>query len=204
MILDVIKKIKTTAKENFVPIVRDETLLAMLDKIKIVQPKRILEIGTAVGYSALNMLVVSSAEVTTIEKDVARAQQARENFLEAKVGERVKLINGDAIEVLERLTKERETFDFIFLDGPKGQYIKYLPLILQLLTDDGVIFADNVGLLGLVADSEKVTHKNRTMVRNMQAFLQQVKDNKELKTEIFDIDDGYAIIQKIQKNDRKA
>ncbi|MBQ8792607.1 MAG: O-methyltransferase, partial [Clostridia bacterium] len=180
------------------------TLLAMLDKIKIVQPKRILEIGTAVGYSALNMLVVSSAEVTTIEKDVARAQQARENFLEAKVGERVKLINGDAIEVLERLTKERETFDFIFLDGPKGQYIKYLPLILQLLTDDGVIFADNVGLLGLVADSEKVTHKNRTMVRNMQAFLQQVKDNKELKTEIFDIDDGYAIIQKIQKNDRKA
>lgn len=204
MILDIIKKIKTTAKGNFVPIVRDKTLLAMLDKIKIVQPKRILEIGTAVGYSALNMLVVSSAEVTTIEKDVARAQQARENFLEAKVGERVKLINGDAIEVLERLTKERETFDFIFLDGPKGQYIKYLPLILQLLTDDGVIFADNVGLLGLVADSEKVTHKNRTMVRNMQAFLQQVKDNKELKTEIFDIDDGYAIIQKIQKNDRKA
>ncbi|MBQ8793077.1 MAG: SAM-dependent methyltransferase, partial [Clostridia bacterium] len=70
MILDIIKKIKTTAKGNFVPIVRDKTLLAMLDKIKIVQPKRILEIGTAVGYSALNMLVVSSAEVTTIEKDV--------------------------------------------------------------------------------------------------------------------------------------
>ncbi|MBQ8909360.1 MAG: O-methyltransferase [Clostridia bacterium] len=203
MDLNCIQQIKLKAKENFVPIVRDETLNAMLGILKEKQPTRILEIGTAVGYSALNMLAVCNADVVTIEKNEQRFEEACNNFAEAGCTGRIKPILGDAIEVLETLVKGSERFDFVFLDGPKGQYIKYLPFILKLLTENGVIFADNVGLLGLVADSGKVNHKNRTMVRNMQQFLQQVTTDVNLETQVFDVDDGYAIIKLKQKNDRK-
>ncbi|MBE7074313.1 MAG: O-methyltransferase [Clostridiales bacterium] len=198
MINEIICSIKASAKENFVPIVRDNTLDVMLELIEKTQPKRILEIGTAVGYSALNMLARCDGDIVTIEKNEDRARQAQSNFKQALVEERVKLLEGDALDVLNGLNEEGEMFDFVFLDGPKGQYIRYLPVILKMLNDGGIIFADNVGLLGLVADSEKVNHKNRTMVRNMQAFLTAVKTDTSLNTEIFDIDDGYAIIQKIK------
>ena len=194
---DIINKIKKEAKESFVPIVRDNTLKAMLDLIKNIQPKKILEIGTAVGYSALNMLACCNAQVTTIEKDDNRAKQAEENFQQANVTERITLIHDDAITTLSQLCENEEKFDFIFLDGPKGQYVKYLPYLLNLLYVEGYIFADNVGLLGLVADSNKVSHKNRTMVRNMQSFLEKATSDLTLKTKIYNIDDGYAIIKKL-------
>ena len=104
--------------------------------------------------------------------------------------------------MLSDLVQSSQKFDLIFLDGPKGQYIKYLPFLKQLLNEGGVIFADNVGLLGLVANQEKVNHKNRTMVRNMQSFLNEIQTDSDFNSNIYDIDDGYAVIQKIQKNDR--
>jgi len=201
---NIIDNIKKDAKQNLIPIVRDNTLNAMLELIKLSKPNKILEIGTAVGYSALNMLECSKAQVTTIEKDENRAKQAQENFKKANLCDRVTLYNDDAIVVLSQLCENNEKFDFVFLDGPKGQYIKYLPYILTLLNENGYVFADNVGLLGLVADKEKVNHKNRTMVRNMQAFLQSVTTDERLFTKVYAEDDGYAIIQKITKNDRNT
>ncbi|MBP3344622.1 MAG: O-methyltransferase [Clostridia bacterium] len=200
--MTIIEEIKAAAKDSFVPIVRDDTLDALIRLICKKKPQKILEIGTAVGYSGIKMLENSNATLTTIEKNEGRANEASKNFERSGLTNRVNLICGDAAEVLSDLTKKEEKFDLIFLDGPKGQYIKYLPFLKQLLLGGGTIFADNVGLLGLVEHSEKVNHKNRTMVRNMQAFLKQITEDEDFETQIFDIDDGYAICNKKQKNDR--
>lgn len=199
----IIAEIKHNAKEKFVPIVRDKTLEALKTAVATINPQKVLEIGTAVGYSALNILSNGNCHLTTIEKDETRYAEAMANFDITNVLSRVRAINGDAINILQRFIEEDEKFDFVFLDGPKGQYIKYLPLIKKLLNDGGVIFADNVSVLGLVGHEELVTRKNRTMVRNMQTFLDTVKSDADFKMQIFDVEDGYAVIHKVQKNDRK-
>ena len=193
---EIIKQIKEDAKESLVPIVRDKTLCHIKKLIEQTKPAHILEIGTAVGYSGLEMLHSGAKKLTTIEKNEDRFISALKNFERAGVSNAVRALNGDAIDMLKLLEEEGERFEFVFLDGPKGQYIKYLPIIKKLLTGGGILFADNVGVLGLVAHSELVTHKNRTMVRNMQAFLNEVQNDGSFDTEIFDIDDGYAICRK--------
>lgn len=192
----IINKIKDNAKENFVPIVRASTLQTLVNLAKERNAERILEIGTATGYSALNLLANTTASITTIEKNEERFTEALANFEMAGVRQRVEAICGDAQKVLEELAQKGEKFDFVFLDGPKGQYIRYFPPIKKLLSSGGVLFADNVGLLGLVENSQKVTHKNRTMVRNMQSFLDAISHDEEFQTQIFDIDDGYLIAEK--------
>ena len=188
-----IEQLRQKSRENFVPIVRDKTLQKLLSLIKEKQPNRILEIGTATGYSAINMLRSCNGAIVTIEKNEQRAEEARQNIKDADFEERTTLICGDALVVLNDLSNNKEKFDFVFLDGPKGQYIRYFPLIKSMLVAGGIIFADNVGVLGLVNHSEKVTHKNRTMVRNMQAFLRALQEDIDFNTQIFDEDDGYAI-----------
>ncbi|MBO5394555.1 MAG: O-methyltransferase [Clostridia bacterium] len=190
----IIAQIKADAKANFVPIVRDQTLEALKNLVAELKPSKVLEIGTAVGYSALNMLAKCDCHITTIEKNEQRYQQAQTNFEKAGVSGQVSLLNGDAMDVLQNLDLRGEKFELVFLDGPKGQYIKYLPIIKRLLAANGTIFADNVGLHGLVGHEELVTHKNRTMVRNMQAFLDEVQRDADFDTSIFEIEDGYAII----------
>lgn len=199
----IIEEIKQKARENLVPIVRDKTLNHLNQITATIQPKKVLEIGTAVGYSGLNMLHYGAKHLTTIEKNDERYSSALQNFEMADVKTRVRAIKGDAIDVLQNLKEEDEKFDLVFLDGPKGQYIRYLPFIKELLADGACLFADNVGVLGLVEHAELVTHKNRTMVRNMQAFLKDIQNDDSLSVEIFDVDDGYAVCYYNQKNDRK-
>ena len=189
----VIEEVKVKAKENFIPIVRDKTLQELLKLVKEKQPKTILEIGTATGYSALNMLNVCDGKIIGVEKNDDRADEAQENFKKAGVKERIVVVTYDALNVLQDLVQCKEKFDFIFLDGPKGQYIRYFPLIKQILNIEGILFADNVGVLGLVDDKTKVTHKNRTMVRNMQTFLDTLQADEDFETTIYHIDDGYAV-----------
>lgn len=186
------------AQKNHVPIIRDESLGVLIENVKKIKPKRILEIGTAIGYSGIHMLKISEATLTTIEIDSSRYEIARSNFERFGLSERVKMHNIDALEYLKQAVKANETFDFVFLDGPKGQYIKYLQYIEKLLNDGGVIFADNVYFRGMVKGDKLPPHKYRTIVVNMRKYLQAV-NNAPFNTEIIDIEDGIAITRKEEK-----
>lgn len=195
-ICEIIGLVKNEAKENFVPIVREETLQVLKQTLKQCGAENILEIGTATGYSALNMLSCTKAKLTTLEKNEKRFSIAKENFVKAGVEGRVCSMLGDAQNLLEQLVEKGNKFDFVFLDGPKGQYMRYFPIIKQLLIGGGILFADNVGVLGMVGHLETVTHKNRTMVRNMQTFLDTIMADEQFETHIFNTDDGFLIAKK--------
>ena len=183
------------AVQNNVPIIRDESLGVLLDTVKKYNPKNILEIGTAIGYSGIHMLKVSSAKLTTVELDKTRFEVAKSNFTRFALADRVEMFNVDALKYLQDAVDGGKKFDFVFLDGPKGQYVKYLPYLDKLLVGGGIIFADNVYFRGMVQGDEVPPHKYRTIVVNLRKYLQKVSE-KPFKTQIIDIEDGIAITQK--------
>ena len=193
MIDEKISQIKKKAIENFVPIVRDQTIEKIIELINENHFQSILEIGTAVGYSAIKILANTISNITTIEKNHQRFCEAQENFKVLNFTDRVVQIEGDAFEVLKDLASGSFKFDFVFLDGPKGQYVKYLPIIKSLLNKNGILFADNILLGGLLENDNLVNHKNRTMVKNMKAFIETLKNDKDFDTQIFKTDDGFTI-----------
>lgn len=190
------EELKKFAEENYIPIVRDRTANALMEECKKKSPKLILEIGTAIGYSGLLMLKSCDGYLYTIEKDESRYQMALKNFNLFNMSNRVNLILGDAKDELEKLVNQNIKFDFVFLDGPKGQYIKYLPMIKKLLNDDGIVFSDNVLMHGLIEHQENVTHKNRSMVRNMIAFKDEIMNDREFESKLYNIEDGFIISKK--------
>lgn len=192
------ENLRKEALERFIPLVREETGKALQEECKKANPHKILEIGTAIGYSALLMLKVCCGDIYTLEKDEKRLKEAENNFIKYDVKHRVKTFLGDAIDTLKQFVEEGEKFDFIFLDGAKGQYIHYYPFLKQLLNIDGILFADNVKLLGLVGHQEKITHKNRTMTRNMTEFLRVINNDEDFSCQTFDIEDGYLIARKVR------
>lgn len=187
------EEIKEIAKLQHIPIIRDQTAEALVNLCKEVNPRKVLEIGTAIGYSGLLILGSCDCMLTTIEKDANRISVARENFQKYCQTERIKLIEGDAKEILSSLAKKREKYDLIFLDGAKGQYIRYYDDIKSLLGSGGVLFADNVLLQGMVKLQGEIPHKHRSMVVNMRKFLDRIKVDQDYQTEIFEIEDGYSI-----------
>ena len=190
------EEIEIYAKENFIPIIRPKSRQILMDEVKKASPSKILEIGSAIGYSGLCILFASSASLVTIEKDEGRANMARQNFGRYNVAERVQLINDDALKVLTNLAEEGSQFDFVFLDGPKGQYHKYLPLLTKLLVKGGTLFADNVSVMGLVDSTEPIAHKHRTMVVNMRKFLSDVSSSTQFESQILKVEDGILIAQR--------
>lgn len=190
------EEIEKYAKENFIPIIRPKSRQILMDEVKKASPSKILEIGSAIGYSGLCMLFASSASLVTIEKDEERAAMARQNFERYNVAERVQLINDDALKVLTNLAEEGSQFDFVFLDGPKGQYHKYLPLLTKLLVKGGTLFADNVSVMGLVDSTEPIAHKHRTMVVNMRKFLSDVSSSSQFESQILKVEDGILIAKR--------
>lgn len=190
------EEIEIYAKENFIPIIRPKSRQILMDEVKKASPSKILEIGSAIGYSGLCMLFASSASLVTIEKDEERTAMARQNFERYNVTERVQLINDDALKVLTNLAEEGSQFDFVFLDGPKGQYHKYLPLISKLLVKGGTLFADNVSVMGLVDSTEPIAHKHRTMVVNMRKFLSDVSSSTQFESQILKVEDGILIAKR--------
>ncbi len=186
-------EIREFAKENFIPIVRPNTGKLLIEKVKEINPSQILEIGTAIGYSGILMLENSRAKLTTLEKDEKMKNIALKNFEKEGFNDRVTLIFGDAIDFIE---KENQKFDFIFLDGPKGQYPKYLPHLLKMLNVGGMIFCDNVLFGGLVLSEGIVEKKHRTIVNNLRLFLKMVKDNDKIESELIDLEDGICLITK--------
>lgn len=184
-----------------VPIIRPMTQNLLLFFVELNAPKAILEIGTGVGFSALLMesALPEGGSITTIEKDPARQEEAAEHFRSFGAGpERIRLIRKDAQEALEDLSAaEKERYDLIFLDGAKGQYIRYLPILLSLLRTGGVLISDNILKGGELLDSRyAVTRRNRTIHRRMQEYLDALCSDPQLRTILLETGDGMAVTVK--------
>jgi len=185
-------EIREFAKENFVPIVRPKTKELLIEKIKEINPKNILEIGTAIGYSGILMLLNSNANLITLEKNENMAELAIQNFEKENLLNKVNLVLGDAKNYIEN-TKEK--FDFIFLDGPKGQYLNYLPYLLKILNKNGLLFCDNVLFEGLVRSDIIAPKKHRTIVNSLRKFLSVIENDNTLNVEVLDLEDGVGLIE---------
>jgi predicted O-methyltransferase YrrM len=179
------------------PIVRDESIEFLQSVIKKHRPKRILEVGTFIGYSA-SIMLESDAEnfVVTLEKDCDNAQNAVKNLTKLGYGGRFEVINCDAYDFLTGHSVEQ--FDFIFLDGPKGQYIKYLPYLKNILRTGGILLADDILFYGLVNSTEHIEHKHRTIVNNLRKFIDAITHDDALETQILSIGNGMSVSKKIK------
>lgn len=182
------------AKEHFVPIVREKTSQLLIENVKEINPSKILEVGTAIGYSGILMLENSNAKLVTLEINENMKNLALQNFEKENLSNRVNLVFGDCKEYIENSS---EKFDFIFLDGPKSQYINYYPYLLKMLNKNGRIFVDNVLFQGLVLNKTEPPKKYRTIVNNLRKFLNLVQQDKNVKSELIDIEDGVLIIDKL-------
>ncbi|MBQ8657980.1 MAG: O-methyltransferase [Clostridia bacterium] len=195
-----IAELRTEALHRGIPVADDETLQYLLLTVTALQPKRILEIGTAVGLSGAAMLrACPKAKLTTIELEEERYEEAKQNFIELGVSERVTAHLGDAGEILSMMDGE---FDFVFLDGPKAQYEKYLFDLKRLMKKGGVLFADDVLLYGWVSGEEPTPQKRHSIVDKLRSYLQTVTTDKEFLTSVLDIGDGVALSVYLgEKND---
>lgn len=193
-----LNQLERQALQDRVPIIRREmqSLLKVLLAIK--QPDSILEVGTAVGFSTILMGEYGKKEshITTIEKYEKRIPIARENFKKAAMEEKITLLEGDALEVMQTLN---EPFDFIFMDAAKGQYINFLPDCLRLLKVGGVLVSDNVLQDGDIVESRfAVTRRNRTIHSRMREYLYTLKNHEQLSTAILPLGDGVTISTRIK------
>lgn len=186
-----LEKIKEEALAENIPIIMDDTLGALESILKEINPKKILEIGTAVGYSAIcfSCLLDSNGTIDTIERDANRVEQAKTNIKRAEVEEKIHIFEGDAVEILPTF---QDNYDMIFIDAAKGKYPFFLEQALRLIGKNGVIVADNVLYKGYVM-SDYNKHKQRTAVRNLREYLQDVQNNPSLDTQILEVGDGLAI-----------
>lgn len=190
-------ELKTYAKNNDVPIIRDRTIEFLRMIINIKKPKNILEIGTAIGFSALVMKnELNDVHIDTIEDYEKRIVLAKENFNKYCPDDSIKLYPGDATEYLEKWISDdiKEKYDFVFLDAAKGQYIKWLPSIIILLKPDGILLTDNVFKDGeILEDKLTIEKRDRTIHKRMREFLYEITHNPKLKSYIYDIGDGISI-----------
>ena len=190
---DGLERIEQEALEARIPIIKRETQSFLKVLLQICKPISILEVGTGVGFSSLLMSenTSSACKITTIENSPKRAIVAEENLRRMGKEEKITLIKGDAMEVLEEL---EESFDFIFMDAAKAQYIYYFPNILRLLKADGVLLSDNVLQDGDIIESRYAIEKrNRTIHDRMREYLYLLKHHEELTTSIIPLGDGVAV-----------
>ena len=188
-----LNELEEYARATDVPIVRTEMQSFLRFLMKMKQPMRILEVGTAIGFSALLMseYAPKGCKITTIEKYEKRIPLAKENFEKAGKAELITLLEGDALEILPALTEE---YDFIFMDAAKGQYIHFLPDIMRLLAPGGLLVSDNVLQDGDVLESRfAVTRRNRSIHSRMRDYLYTLKHTEELTTAIIPLGDGVAL-----------
>ncbi len=186
-------EIEKEALETQVPIIRKSMQSLLKFLLVTVKPKRILEVGTAVGFSALLMDTYSPEDcrITTIEKYEKRIPVAKENFRRAGAEDRIELLEGDAAEILKTL---EEPYDMIFMDAAKGQYIHFMPEVLRLLKPGGLLISDNVLQDGDIIESRfAVTRRNRTIHARMREYLYELTHHTELETVILPVGDGVTL-----------
>ena len=189
-----LEKIKEKALENHIPIIMDDTLEVIAKILIEKKPKRILEIGTAVGYSAMcfSKYLAEDGLIDTIERDEKRIEEAKQNFKKVEVENKINLYEGDAVEILPTMN---DKYDVVFIDAAKGKYPFFLEQALRMLKDDGIIFADNILYKGYVM-SDYNKHKQRTAVTHLRQYIKETTENPELETEILEVGDGLALTKK--------
>ena len=199
-----LEELEQYAIRERVPIIRREMQSFIKMFLAVNRPKRILEVGTAIGFSTLLMCEYSQPEmhITTIENYEKRIPIARENFKRAGKEEQITLLEGDAAEILPTLT---EPFDLIFMDAAKGQYIHFMPDILRLLKTGGTLVSDNVLQDGDIIESHyAVIRRNRTIYKRMREYLYELTHRKDLVTAVLPVGDGITVSTKVEvENDEK-
>lgn len=190
---ELLDAIEAEAVSDYVPIIRKEMQSFLKMMLQLQQPRRILEVGTAVGFSAILMAEYNPkpCEITTIENYEKRIPIARGNFKRAGKQDMIELLEGDATQVLKTL---QEPFDFIFMDAAKGQYLNFLPDILRLLSPGGILISDNVLQDGDIVESRfAVTRRNRTIHKRMREYLYELTHHEELVTTVLPVGDGITV-----------
>ncbi len=189
-----LEKIKKKALEEHIPIIMDDTLEVISKYLKDLKPKKILEIGTAVGYSAIcfSEFLDENGIIDTIERDEERIKEAKENIKKAEVVDKINIYEGDAVEILPTLN---EKYDVVFIDAAKGKYPFFLNEALRMLSENGIIFADNILYKGYVMSGYN-KHKQRTAVTNLRKYIKETTENPYLNTEILEVGDGLAVTKK--------
>ena len=184
-------EIKNKAIEEHIPIIMDDTLQTIRKYLKNKKVDRFLEIGTAVGYSAICFTEFLSDDgiIDTIEREKERVEEAKINIKNMNLEDKIKIYEGDALEILPEL---KEKYDVVFIDAAKGKYPFFLNQALRLINHNGIIFADNILYKGYVM-SDYNKHKQRPAVRNLREYIKEVSENPNLETEILEVGDGLAV-----------
>ena len=196
---DYLNKLEQTAKETEVPIIRKEAQSLLRFLLCFQKPAKILEVGTAIGFSASFMSEYMPAEstITTIEKVPMRIVCAKENLAAIPNADRVTLLTGEAMDLLKQLADEGRQFDFIFMDAAKGQYMNFLPELMRLLPKGGLLVTDNVLQEGSIVESKyTIPRRDRTIHMRMREYLYTLKHMDELETVILPVGDGMALSTK--------
>ena len=189
------KDLEDFALENKVPIAQKETARFLEFMVNMKKPLRILELGTAIGYSSILMYEAAKTNpfITTIERDEKMIELATSNFEKYGLKGKIEIKAGDCLEVLENL---KEPYDLIFMDAGKGHYNHFLPHCLRLLKEDGIIIADNVLFRGMVASDELVKRRKITIVKRMRKYLDLVSEDSNLITSVIPMGDGIAVTKR--------
>lgn len=198
-----LKKMETYAQEYHVPIINENGKTVLTKIIADKKPHNVLEIGTAIGYSAL-LIAKNSAEdvhITTLELSEERASIARSFIDESNYANNVQIMTGDAAELLGKLN---DVYDLIFIDAAKGQYLNYFHKVLPMLADGGVIIADNVLFRGYVRSEEKPPRRYKTIVARLREYIETVTNHPDFTTTIYENGDGLAVSYHRGKNVEKT
>lgn len=194
---DFLNQLEKQALEDRVPIIRHEMQTFLKFILSLKKPHRILEVGTAVGFSAILMAEYSpeDTKITTIEKYEKRIPIAKDNFIKSGKSEQITLIEGDALDILATMAREKKTsYDLIFMDAAKGQYPGLLPDLLELLEPEGLLISDNVLQDGDIIESRfAVTRRNRTIHARMRDYLYTLMNHNQLTTTILPVGDGITV-----------
>lgn len=187
----ILKELEEKALREYIPIISPEVAQLIRLLAEMTGSKKILEIGSAIGYSSILFAEISDdIKITTIEMDEERAAQAEENICRAGMDKKITLLKGNALLVMDHIAEE---FDIIFVDAAKGQYNNFLPKCLKLLKPGGLLISDNILYRGTVAETGFIPRKHRTIIVNMKEYLKKLSEDEKLTTSIIPIGDGVAV-----------
>jgi predicted O-methyltransferase YrrM len=182
------------ARKEYIPVMRDKTALLLASLVEKYQPKNILEIGTSIGTSGILTLSRCDGFLATIDIDDSVQRIAKENFRECGFIDRCEFINGDCNEVVYMMADNK--YDFIILDGPKGQYLELYEMLIPKLNSGGILFADDVLFYGLIDGEGIARHKHRTIITNLRKFKKRVETDDRIIATFYDIEDGVTVAEK--------
>lgn len=190
--------IRKKAIEEHIPIIVNETLKSLVDALIQKKPKHVLEIGTAIGYSTIMILfnISDNTKIDTVEKDKEMYELAMKNIEKFDTQKQINCFNDDAYNFIQKLSDKRK-YDFIFLDGPKSHYLKYIKALEKHMEKECIIFADDVLFLDYIGKDTQVLKKHRTIVNNLNKYLEYVRDNCQYDTKILKVGQGVAVSKKL-------